>query len=39
MGLDEEAVSAVSQWRFEPGTKDGIPVPVAATIEVNCRLL
>lgn len=39
MGLDAKAVQAVSQWQFQPGEKDGQPVPVIATIEVNFRLL
>ena len=38
-GLDANAVAAVSQWLFKPGTKDGQPVDVAVTIEVNFRLL
>ncbi len=38
-GLDRNAIDAISNWRFSPGTKDGRPVPVAATIEVNFRLL
>lgn len=37
--LDEKAVAAVKTWRFRPGTKDGQPVPTAATIEVNFRVL
>jgi TonB family protein len=39
LGLDENAVEAISGWQFKPGEKDGQPVKVAATIEVNYRLL
>jgi TonB family protein len=39
LGLDEKAIEAVRQWKFKPGTKDGNPVTVSATIEVNFRTL
>jgi len=37
-GLDHNAMDAISQWQFEPGKKDGQPVAVQATIEVNYKL-
>jgi TonB family protein len=33
-GLDKQAVAALNQWRFEPGLKDGKPVPVRVTVEM-----
>lgn len=38
-GLDEQAAAAIEKWRFEPGTRDGEPVAVRATIEVNFKLM
>jgi periplasmic protein TonB len=38
MGLDEKAVAAVKNWRFQPALKDGQPVTVQVSIEVNFRL-
>ena len=34
-GLDEEAVKALRQWRFEPGRKDGKPVRVRVELEMT----
>ena len=39
LGLDEKAIEAVQKWKFRPGQLNGKPVSVAATIEVNFRLL
>ena len=38
LGLDEKAIDAVRKWHFKPGLKDGMPVPVGVTIEINFRL-
>src|SRR4029077_19126307 len=37
-GLDESAVTALQQWTFAPGMKDGKPVNVALNIVVNFNL-
>jgi TonB family protein len=36
-GLDENAEAALRQWKFQPGMKEGKPVPIAATVEVHFR--
>ncbi|MBM3793600.1 MAG: TonB family protein [Acidobacteria bacterium] len=38
LGLDEQAVAAVREWRFAPAMRGDKPVNVSATIEVNFRL-
>jgi TonB family protein len=37
-GLDEEAIRTVKQWRFSPGTRQGVPVPVLVEIEMTFTL-
>ena len=37
-GLEQQAITAVRQWRFQPATKDGQPVPVEITAEVSFHL-
>jgi TonB family protein len=39
LGLDEKAIEAVEQWKFIPGTKDLVAVPMQAQVEVNFRLM
>jgi TonB family protein len=38
MGLDENAVEMVRTWKFKPGTRNGVPVPVRMVLEVTFRL-
>ena len=38
MGLAENAVDAVKQWRFRPGRKNGQTAAIPATIEVKFDL-
>jgi len=38
MGLDQKAMEAVRIWRFDPARKDGHPVAVEVSVEVNFRL-
>lgn len=35
LGLDKKAVEAVRKWKFEPATKDGVPVAVLINVEVT----
>ena len=38
LGLDEKAIEAVKNWRFEPAMKDGKPVAVQIDVDVNFNL-
>jgi TonB family protein len=37
-GLDAKAIDAVQQWRFQPAMKDGKPVDVQISVEVDFHL-
>jgi len=37
-GLDQEAITTVRRWRFEPGKKDGKAVPVRITLDMTFSL-
>ena len=37
-GLDTNAILSLTQWTFEPGTKDGQPVDVGVAIDFNFQL-
>jgi protein TonB len=38
LGLDEKALETIRTWRFKPGMKNGVPVPVRMLVEVQFRL-
>ena len=38
LGLDEKAIEAVKDWKFEPAMKDGRPVAVAISVQVEFHL-
>jgi TonB family protein len=38
LGLDEKAIEAVRNWRFDPAVKDNKPVAVYISVEVDFRL-
>lgn len=38
LGLDEKAVDTVRTWKFKPGMRNSVPVPVRVLVEVQFRL-
>jgi TonB family protein len=39
LGLDEKALEAVTQWKFKPAMKGGMPVNAYVEVEMDFRLL
>jgi hypothetical protein len=37
-GLSENAVKALSEWRFTPANKNGQPVPALISVDINFHL-
>ena len=37
-GMDENALEAIKQWKFVPAMKDGQPIPVMLTVEMQFAL-
>jgi len=37
-GLDESAIDAIRKWEFKPGTRDGKPAEIRASIRVNFKI-
>ena len=38
LGLDEQALATIRQWRFQPGTLNGVAVPVLTRVVLTFRL-
>ncbi len=38
LGLDERAIAAIVNYQFAPATRDGVPVKVAISIDVNFQI-
>ena len=38
LGLTDNAIQALKQWRFKPGVKDGQEVDIAVNVEINFNL-
>jgi len=38
LGLDEKAIEAVKQWKFDPAMRDGKPVAVEISVEIDFHL-
>jgi TonB family protein len=38
LGMDEQAIAALSEWTFQPGTLNGQPVAVRTVISFTLRL-
>lgn len=36
--LSDAALEAIRKWRYEPGTRDGKPVPVPLIVKVTFKL-
>ena len=36
--LDQAAIAAVKQWKYEPTLLNGVPVPIVMTVTVNFAL-
>jgi len=36
--LDQSAIEAVKQWKYEPTLLNGVPVPIVMTVTVNFQL-
>ncbi|HEV2247053.1 MAG TPA: TonB family protein, partial [Terriglobia bacterium] len=37
-GLDESALRTIRSWKFKPGTRNGVPVPVRVMAKITFRL-
>jgi protein TonB len=37
--LDEAAKTALSRWRFQPGTSDGQPIEAPVNVEISFNLV
>lgn len=38
LGLDQKSVEALCTWKFEPGKRNGVPVPVLVSAETQFRI-